>query len=345
MRRASVRLAVALFSTAPIALFAGPTGPKAVLADSCAHCDSSGEAFEEFLIARDVAQLEKAHSTVHILWPTHLENLSLTSDNGGWESPSLHQRLAEEAKRGFQEFNDVVLPTLPSDHDASEQAANSDDANAAFYAWQQALFAAGGNITRAKLGRGALAGEAAVPGGSGTTWPALEALPEYARIRELVDKLSRRYLERSGIEAAKAQSLTSSIFAWAGVYGPGDHQEMRTFPGNYHVATFYARAGPWSGKLRFHDPRGHSAPFGNELLHAPRSGDLLIYPAWLGQGFTVTPAWAKATTDSEDETTVVLGFHMRPASGSMASESWWSDPVADMRFSRPALIDARLFKI
>merc|ERR1712232_143409 len=125
----------------------------------CKHCDL-GKAFEEFLKEAEVG--EKAHSTVHVLWPTYIENVSLTKDIGGWEEPTLHSKLAEVTLQGFQNFQTKVLPSLAEDDvvkKSSLDGISDDDTSAAFRLWQAGLFEK-----------------------SGATWPEMGALPEYARM-------------------------------------------------------------------------------------------------------------------------------------------------------------------
>merc|ERR1712232_1027341 len=123
-----------------------------------------------------------------------------------------------------------------------------------------------------------------------SSWPEMDALPEYRRLRKIVEQLSRRYLVRSGIVPSVAESLNYSIFNWAAVHGPGEFHGPHTHVGEYHVGVFYAQAGPSAGKLRFGDPRGHSPPFGRSYFHTPRSGDLILFPSWLSHMATVTSA-------------------------------------------------------
>merc|ERR1712151_1432396 len=96
-------------------------------------------------------------------------------------------------------------------------------------------------------------------------------------------------------------------------------------------------AGTGSGKLRIHDPRGHSPPFAREFFHTPRSGDMVIFPSWVSHMLTVTSA-------SADAETVVFTFHVRPAEGPFSSEDWWTDPVADMRFSGLAPVTKEMMR-
>jgi hypothetical protein len=340
----------------------------------CSHCGKA-EPFSEFLKPKD-ADTEGAYTMVHILWPTHVEKISTTSDAGGWEKPTLHSSLAAEVLRGWREFNDDIYPKLAEGHDVRRHVSKGDpfDRNRPFYAWQQSLFKAHGDVAVATestsdldvdkdrcAALGDAAGEEEAEDGTqevtsatckarrsasssslsaNSTWPSLQALPEYARLQLVVDKLSRRYMERGGVAKAQAWSMNTSVFSWAAVHESGDFSSTFSIPGNHHVALFYAQAGPGSSKLRLGDPRGHSYPFGREFFHSPRAGDLLIFPSWMSQMITVTPP-----SDSvEDSRSVVFTFVVSPVDGQMTSDNWWTDPAADLRFSRASAIDKQIFQ-
>merc|ERR1719189_3462735 len=127
----------------------------------------------------------------------------------------------------------------------------------------------------------------------------MNALPEYQRLRRIVDRMSRRYLVRSGVPKEEAKALNVSIFNWVTVQGPGELHGPSTHVGEYHVGVFYAQVGSSAGKLRLSDPRGHSPPFGRSFSHTPRSGDLVFFPSWLSHMTTVTSPAASTGSDAD----------------------------------------------
>merc|ERR1712187_570005 len=152
----------------------------------------------------------------------------------------------------------------------------------------------------------------------------MNGLPEYHRLRKIVEKLSRRYLTRSGMTAATAAALHYSLFNWAAVHGPGEFHGPHTHVGEYHVGVFYAQAGESAGKLRFGDPRGHSPPFGRSFFHTPRSGDLVFFPSWLSHMATVTSPASDLPkeADGEDPLRVVFSFNIGPVQGPLPCHLW-----------------------
>ncbi|CAK0792828.1 unnamed protein product [Prorocentrum cordatum] len=174
-----------------------------------------------------------------------------------------------------------------------------------------------------------------------SSWPEMCGLPEYNRLRHIVDRLSRRYLERSGVGRATAAALNYSIFNWAAVHGPGEFHGPHTHVGEYHVGVFYAQAGPSAGKLRFSDARGHSPPFGRTYFHTPRSGELVLFPSWLSHMATVTAPASDIRGGGEEPLRVVFSFNIGPVEGPLPCHLWFSDPTGDMRFRRRSPIDPR----
>merc|ERR1712232_427863 len=92
--------------------------------------------------------------------------------------------------------------------------------NDAFFHWQKNLYENSGNVTMSlKDHQGPIE---TPPPTANSSWPEMNGLPEYQRLRNIVEKLSRRYLVRSGIVPSVAASLEYSIFNWAAVHGPGE---------------------------------------------------------------------------------------------------------------------------
>jgi len=280
-------------------------------------------------------------SDVHVLWPTHVEVVPITSDIGGWEPPSFHQRLAREAIRGWRSFRNRIAPGLPKNHYLKRQLMqkHAGALNDAFFHWQKKLFEESGDVQKS-LQEDDDTPETPPPDAN-TSWPEMCALPEYIKLRRIVDRLSRRYLIRSGMRNETAMALNYSIFNWAAVHGPGEFHGPHTHVGEYHVAVFYAQAGPAAGKLRFGDPRGHSPPFGRSFLHSPRSGDLVFFPSWLSHMATVTAPSSDLPREGggKEPLRVVFSFNIGPVAGPLPCHLWWSDPTGDMRFTRRSPID------
>jgi len=305
------------------------------------HCDVGG-GFDEFLKPEVNPPASKFNSDVHAMWPAHVEVIPITSDNGGWEPPSFHRRLAKEAVLGWRHFRDKILPSLPKSHELRKQAMqkNAGALNDGFFHWQKRLFEASGNIDASLDDEG---GQMETPPpDANSSWPSMCGLPEYQRLRRIVDRLSRRYLIRSGMAKQTAASLNYSIFNWAAVHGPGEFHGPHTHVGEYHVGVFYAQAGSKAGKLRFGDPRGHTGPFGRTFFHTPRSGDLVLFPSWLNHMATVTAPESDVQGDKDQGRSplrVVFSFNIGPVAGPMPCHHWFSDPTGNMRFQRKSSID------
>lgn len=267
------------------------------------------------------------------MWPTHVEVVPLTEDIGGWLPASFHQKLASEAVRGWQNFRDQIGPGLPRNHELYRQLnqKHAGALNDAFFHYQKRLFEAEGDFDRAMSPDFETS---TPPPDANSSWPDMNALPEYNKLRKVVERLSRRYLTRSGMASEAAAALNYSVFNWAAVHGPGEFHGPHTHVGEYHVGVFYAQAGDSAGKLRFGDPRGHSPPFGRSFFHSPRSGDLVFFPSWLSHMATVTAPQTNPTSGESPPLRVVFSFNIGPVQGPMPCHVWWSDPTGDMRFSR-----------
>merc|ERR1712113_1232575 len=241
-------------------------------------------------------------SMVYNLWSTHIETIPITTDIGGWEPPEFHQDLAREAISGWRRFKEEITPKLRKGHSLRRhlQETHAGALNDAFFLWQKTLFESNGDVA-ASL-KDDEEHEPHTPGpDDNTTWPEMNGLPAYQRLRAIVEKMSRRYLTRSGMVPSVAQSLTYSICNWAAVHGAGEFHGPHTHVGEYHVGVFYAQVGPSAGKLRFGDPRGHSPPFGRSHFLTPRSGELVLFPSWLSHMATVTSASSDLPEHKQDD--------------------------------------------
>lgn len=299
--------------------------------NTCPHCSTEG-AFDEFL--KPESNDTGAHTDVHVLWSSHVEVIHITEDAGGWEPTSFHQKLANEAISGWKRFRDDIGPGLQQGHPLRQflSQTHAGALNDGFFHWQKRLFEAEGNFERSlSMDEDT---PPTPPPDAPSSWPEMNDLPEYRKLRKIVEKLSRRYLARSGMHPDVAQGLNYSLFNWAAVHGPGEFHGPHTHVGEYHVGVFYAQAGPAAGKLRFGDPRGHSPPFGRSFFHTPRSGDLIFFPSWLSHMATVTAPSSDIINKGEEPYRVVFSFNIGPISGPLPCHLWWSDPTGDMRFKR-----------
>ena len=102
-----------------------------------------------------------------------------------------------------------------------------------------------------------------------------------------------RYVETAGGPRA-AQELQRrqkklGLFAWAAV-----HRGCSQHEGHFHdkaavSGVFYLRTSAQGGAFFAEDPRGPRFPFdGNVIRHAPRAGDLLLFPPWMRHGVDPT---------------------------------------------------------
>jgi len=309
----------------------------------CTHC-KLGEAFSEFL-PTDKAKVDGTaasgaiYTDVHSLWATHVEVVPTTTDIGGWLPPSFHERLAAEAIRGWKMYREEIGPSLPNGHHLKKflSMSHAGAINDGFFHYQKRLFEASGDMKKALENF-----DAPTPHpDANSSWPSMQELPEYQLLRKIMDRFSRRYLVRSGMDKKVAFGLNYSIFNWAAVHGPGEFHGPHTHVGEYHVAVFYAQAGRASGKLRLGDPRGHSPPFGQHYFHTVRSGDLVIFPSWLSHMATVTGASSDIIPEGagKEPYRVTFAFNIGPVSGPLPCHLWWSDPTRNMAFHRRSRVD------
>lgn len=313
--------------------------PFVVAGKDCEHC-KRGETFEE-LLQPEARQPGEYASTVEALWATHVEVIPITTDIGGFEPPEFHDKLADEATEGWKRFRDKVVPGLPRSARLRRQAQSKEGGalNNAFFSFQKNLFEHEGDLSKATSDDEP--NKTPHPDAN-SSWPEMSGLPEYARLREIVNKLSRRYLIRSGMDPEQAKKLEYSIFNWAAINGPGEFHGPHTHVGEYHVGVFYARAGESSGKLRFGDPRSQSPPFGKAYFHTPRSGDLVFFPSWLSHMATVSaPDFQDNGSGEEPPYRVIFSFNIGPVQGPLPCAEWWSDPTSAMGFSRSSPIDPK----
>lgn len=304
--------------------------------DNCPHCPTESS-YRDFL--KPESTDSGPHSEVHALWSTHVEVIPLTEDIGGWEPASFHQKIAKEAIRGWKRFRDEIGPNLQKGHPLRQFLSQSHAGalNDGFFHWQKRLFEAEGDFGKSLAMDNDM--PPTPPPDANSSWPEMNSLPEYRKLRKIIEELSRSYLERSGMSHKMARGLNYSLFNWAAIHGPGEFHGPHTHVGEYHVGVFYAQAGPAAGKLRFGDPRGHSPPFGRTMFHTPQSGQLILFPSWLSHMATVTAPASDILNKEKEPYRVVYSFNIGPVAGPLPCHLWWSDPTGDMQFKRRSKLD------
>lgn len=277
-------------------------------------------------------------STVHSRWMSHMEVIPLTEDIGGHLPATFHTRLAAEAVNGWRRFKDEIGPSLPRQSQLKQflSQTHAGALNDAFFHWQKRLFESSGNFEASLDDEYEFSTPAP---DADSSWPEMNRLKEYVQLRDLVDRLSRRYLIRSGLDRDVAMNLNYSIFNWAAVHRSGEFHGPHTHVGEYHVGVFYAAAGQRAGKLKWSDPRGHQPPFGFSHFHTPRSGDLVMFPSWLSHMATVTAPATDYNNTEEEPPRVVFSFNIGPLQGPMPCHLWWSDPTGNMGFKRKQSVE------
>lgn len=316
----------------------------------CPHCDV-GDGFQEFLQSQP-QEPGSSRSDVSVLWATHVEVIPITEDIGGWENPSFHQKLAAEAIRGWRNFRNKIAPQLRRSHPIRKvmTETHAGALNDGFFNFQKSLFDLEGDIqaTIDEKEPPSYEDDEVKPPDANTSWPEMNALPEYRRLRRIVEKFSRRYLIRSGMKPDAANSLNYTVFNWAAVHGPGEYHGPHTHVGEYHAGVFYAQIGPGAGKLVFGDPRGTVPPFGRTYYHTPKAGQLVLFPSWLKHMATVTAASSDIVQQDSyknEPYRVIFSFNIGPDDGRLADALLFSDPTGDMRFTRSSPIDREQFKL
>ena len=195
-------------------------------------------------------------SEVRALWPSLIEIVNITTVNGGPEDSRLSTSIANEAVRKWTEFT-------------SNGSTSVDRVNDLFYRYQLNLF-------QRLHGRRPRNGVMLDPHVN-VTWPELEVLPEYQRLRRYIEYFGRRYLERLGYPNA----TELNIFSWAAVHSHADFHGPHTHTGELLVGVYYAQVNRGSGRLRLFDPRGQIVPFGKTFDFDCQPGQMIFFPVCL----------------------------------------------------------------
>lgn len=234
-------------------------------------------------------------SELHTLWPVLVETVNITTDHGGPEDILFSDRISDEAVRMWRNFQ-------------SESNLPLDQVNDRFFRYQLDLY-------EDTHGRRAAPSANKDPH-TNVTWPALERLPEYQRLRRYIEQFSRRYLERIGYKG----STKFNIFSWAAVHSFGDFHGAHTHTGELLVGVYYARINNRSGRLRLFDPRGQIVPFGKTFDFDCKTGQMILFPSWLQH---------EALPTKDEGHRVIFAFNIGIAGqGDLKSMDWGKDPVS-----------------
>ena len=250
-------------------------------------------------------------SDIATLWPTIIEVVNITTTHGGPEPDEYSEAIADEAVRKWRDF-------------VNRSAEPDDRLNDAFFKYQLRLY---------ESTHGPRAREMKVPSSAHTnvTWPELEVLPEYQRLRRYIERFGRRYLSRLGYTGP---TMDFNIFSWGAVHSHSDYHGPHTHTGELLVGVYYARVNANSGRLRLFDPRGQIAPFGKTYDFNCQSGQMILFPSWLQHA-------ALPTKDEGGNDRVIFAFNIGIAGkGDFKSTEWHKDPVSGYMLSvREPILD------
>ena len=240
-------------------------------------------------------------SELTALWPTIIEVINITEPLGGPEPEEFSNRIADEAIRKWIEFS------------SQENSIKADGRNDAFFRYQRRMY----DKTRHRT-----ISNATDPANPSVTWPELQALPEYQRMRGYIAKFGKRYLERLGYDTSGG----FNIFSWAAVHSDSDYHGPHTHTGELVVGVYYARVTRTSGRLRLFDPRGTVPPFGKTYDFSCQSGQMIFFPSWLQHAALTT----KIDDHSDGDYRVIFAFNIGIGGGrgDLKSLEWHMDPVS-----------------
>lgn len=119
--------------------------------------------------------------------------------------------------------------------------------------------------------------------------------PEFSGVTDII---TRALLEYFGNVMQYQGELRFALSMWAVINRAGDTNAPHTHPGNLVSGAYYLRIpeGMTGGEIVFMDPRGNVNAYGSHaktqaglqapwdhatVAHAPKQGDLLLFPSWL----------------------------------------------------------------
>lgn len=269
--------------------------------------------FRSVIISLAAAGIQSWETEVTTLWPTIIEVVNITKSLGGPEDDSFSERLSAEAIRKWNHFVNVT--------DAAP-----DTMNDAFYNYQHAYH----QRARKEYLKNGKPGDA-FP----VTWPELQQLPEYRRMRQLIASFGKRYLERLGYDTSEG----FNIFSWAAVHTDSDFHGPHTHTGELLVGVYYARTTPSSGRLRLFDPRGQVPPFGKVYDFSCEQGQMIFFPSWLQHAALTTKL--PDDDDGINNERVVFAFNIGIGNrrGDLYSLEWHKDPISGFQRSERFVVD------
>jgi hypothetical protein len=237
---------------------------------------------------------------LNLMWPSMIEIVNITQNHGGPEDITFSDNIATEAIRKWKNFRDFL----------ATESGSIDEMNDRFFRYQHEIFErihgrrADKNIQRHPH--------------KNVTWPELEQLSEYQRLRRYIEAFGRRYLRRIGFPDME----DLNIFSWAAVHSHADFHGPHTHTGELLVGVYYARVNKGSGRLRLFDPRGQIVPFGKTYDFDCHSGQMIFFPSWLQHE-------ALPTKGSDGEHRVIFAFNIGIGrKGDFKSMEWGQDPVS-----------------
>jgi hypothetical protein len=234
---------------------------------------------------------------VHTAWPSIIEVVNITSEHGGPENLNFSRVLSSEAVRKWEEF-------------INERPGSVDDLNDRFFKYQSAVYE---RHHGKRSSRGAFRDPHV-----NVTWPELEVLPEYQRLRNYISSFGARYLARVGYTGPPFLN----IFSWAAIHTHADFHGPHTHTGELLVGVYYARVNKGSGRLRLFDPRGQVVPFGRTFDFDCQEGQMIFFPSWLQHE-------ALPTKSEDNEHRVIFAFNIGVGGvGEFSSMEWGLDPVS-----------------
>jgi hypothetical protein len=116
---------------------------------------------------------------------------------------------------------------------------------------------------------------------------------EFAQLKAEIRRVATGYIEVCGQQNASGLVESSDLLAWASVHGNGSSHLPHIHRGALVSGVYYVSCPEGAGKIIFEDPRGALPPFGNRVIHTPRTGQMLLFPPWLVHHVTPTTSTSR----------------------------------------------------